>query len=189
MTCWHQKGRYTLTSRGSYSVSHSYQALLGTLPKNAGSWFNMECSNANQAMDYSLVGIPIKAAHKGKVSTSKHSHCTNQCCLCEDQKETQLHLFVRNRLSIWLGITIQCKGMYSTVQLIKRKRFPQVQKKILASVWGQWSTTRGSQGIPEFLSRRVYSQNMLLHKYRRKYAKEYTCYIVQKRAHRYQKLI
>ncbi|KAK4711376.1 hypothetical protein R3W88_005889 [Solanum pinnatisectum] len=70
---------------------------------------------------------------------------TNQCCLCEeDQEETQMHLFaecrwiaeVRSKLSSWLGIAIQCKGVYSTLQWIKRSRWKQFQKEIVASVWG-----------------------------------------------------
>lgn len=145
MTCWYQEGRYTLTPTGSYSVSQSYQALLGTMPKM------QEADLIWNVIMLSKQRIIVWLAYQERLLTRErliHLNIpidTNQCCLCEeDKEETQLHLFaecswiseVGSRLSSWLGITIQCKGVYSTLQWIKRRWWKQFQKEIIASVWG-----------------------------------------------------
>ncbi|XP_059285114.1 uncharacterized protein LOC132038465 [Lycium ferocissimum] len=78
--------------------------------------------------------------------TKLNIHVDDQiCCLCDgNRNETQRHLFadcswiteVRDALITWMGITLQCNDVYKTIKWIKRRRWRQFQKEIVAAVWG-----------------------------------------------------
>ncbi|XP_060210228.1 uncharacterized protein LOC132637097 [Lycium barbarum] len=145
MVDWYQGDRYKLTPTGAYSVSRSYETMLGTMPRFG-----------EADLVWSKIMIPrqrmiVWLACQNRLLTKERLTRLNiqvddqTCCLCDAAViETQSHLFadcqwisgIRNTLSTWLGIPILCQGVHDTIRWIKRRRWKQFQKEIVTTIWG-----------------------------------------------------
>ncbi|XP_059302055.1 uncharacterized protein LOC132053985 [Lycium ferocissimum] len=159
MQGWYQNNRYTLTTTGDYSVSSSYQALLGPRPRLSEA--DIIWNSVMLPKQRMIVWLACKERLLTKERLTKlNIHVVDQkCCLCDGTRdETPRHLFadcswitnVRVALSTWLGITIQSKDVYNTIKWIKRRRWRRVKKETVSEYGEQCYTTRGKLGIGRF---------------------------------------
>ncbi|XP_047263750.1 uncharacterized protein LOC124896258 [Capsicum annuum] len=145
MIDWYQGDRYTLTPNGAYSISKSYQALLGPIPRLHEAdmiWNSVRLPRQRFVTWLACKGRPLTKERMMKLHVPVHDM---RCCLCDDNAlETPKHLFMKcswisgvsHLLSTCLGVQIQKKEASDNFKWIKRRRWKQFQKKIVAAVCG-----------------------------------------------------
>lgn len=106
----------------------------------AGSRFDMKLYNATKAKG------DVVACLSGK-ERMKRLHLMVEdegCCLCGEATETRQHLFmecywmneVKTKLSNWFGVIIPRGTVKQTLAWIKRRRWRQLKKEMVAAMYG-----------------------------------------------------
>jgi len=145
MLQWYQRGQYVLTPNGTYSMTSSYQAMLGLLHK---------CPEAD--LLWSSIMQPrqrfiLWLAYQGRLLTkdrlqNMHIQVENAACgLCEQESaETHQHLFtechwgntMRKDLANWMGVILLRGTIQQILAWIKRRRWKQLKKEAVAAMYG-----------------------------------------------------
>ncbi|XP_019263377.1 PREDICTED: uncharacterized protein LOC109241112 [Nicotiana attenuata] len=145
MESWYQNREYTLTPNGAYSMTKSYNMLLGEqvrMQESGSVWTTMM-----QPKHLFIIWLANqdRLLTKKRLLRIKIPVANGSCSLCDQGRlETQAHLFAecswitapRNGVSIWLGIQLQEKGIRESLHWIQRRNWKQVQKEMVAAVWG-----------------------------------------------------
>uniref|UniRef100_M1B343 Non-LTR retroelement reverse transcriptase n=1 Tax=Solanum tuberosum TaxID=4113 RepID=M1B343_SOLTU len=145
MLQWYQRGQYVLTPNGTYSMTSSYQAMLGLLHK---------CPEAD--LLWSSIMQPrqrfiLWLAYQGRLLTkdrlqNMHIQVENAACgLCEQESaETHQHLFtechwgntMRKDLANWMGVILLRGTIQQILAWIKSRCWKQLKKEAVAAMYG-----------------------------------------------------
>ncbi|KAG5581540.1 hypothetical protein H5410_052167 [Solanum commersonii] len=129
MRNWYLQGRYNLTYSGQYSISASYNAMLGEL---------------NRLRIADLIWTSVaQPRHRNDNVVSSTRQATYQGEDATQVMETQLHLFAH---CTWLGkvkagilplanIQVYTGEVRQVLERIERKHWRQFYKEVVAAVW------------------------------------------------------
>ncbi|WMV42830.1 hypothetical protein MTR67_036215 [Solanum verrucosum] len=119
MSTWYDRGVYRLTSNGQYSVSSSYNALLGNMNIMREADLIWNCIMLPRQRMISWLAYQNKLLTKERLQRMHIQVENTVCCLCDDGvDETDQHLFAeckwineaRTVLATWMGIDIPQKA-------------------------------------------------------------------------------
>lgn len=145
MQGWYTQGRYNMKQDGQYSITGSYNALVGQhgrLKIAELIW---------TALAQPKHRIIVWLAVQGRLLTKdrpRHLHIPVEdetCRLCTSQAvETPLHLsaecdwigVVREGIQQRTGITIRQGEVHKVLEGIKRRQWKQFHKELIAAIWG-----------------------------------------------------
>ncbi|KAH0695980.1 hypothetical protein KY289_013462 [Solanum tuberosum] len=145
MQSWYMQDRYKLTKGGEYSITRSYIDLRG----HHNSLHIAECiwSAVAQPKHRFILWLAVQDRLLTKESLLKMNISVEEanCCLCDAQKlETARHLFsecpwfieVKRNVEQWTCLPIQLGEVKEVMLKIKRKKWKQFQKQVIAASWG-----------------------------------------------------
>lgn len=144
---WYPVEIYQLTPNGSYSMSSSYNAMLGDLNRLA------EAELVRSSIMLPKQRLMVWLAYQDKLLTKERMHrqqiqfmmMIDVCCLCDEGiAETDQHLFadsqwittVRTALASWIGASLPQKTAKQSLNWMKRRHRRQFKKEVVAAnVW------------------------------------------------------
>ncbi|WMV25245.1 hypothetical protein MTR67_018630 [Solanum verrucosum] len=144
MRNWYIQGRYALTHPGQYSISASYNAMLGEM--NRLKIANLIWTSVAQPKHRMIMWLAVQ----GRLLTKERMlhlniHVDNEkCCLCRSQvMETQLYLFahcawlgqVKAEIFSWAGMQVYPSKARQVLERINRKHCRQFYKEVVAAIW------------------------------------------------------
>lgn len=145
MQHWYKNGQCMLTQSGAYSVTQSYNAILG--PQRRMEESDLIWSGVMQPKHIFIVWLANQNRLLTKDRLTRLNIPVNNllCVLCtRDQPETPTHLFaecswvseVRNGLSYWTGFQFKQQGVSQSIRWFKIRHWSQLKKELLTAVWG-----------------------------------------------------
>lgn len=169
MVHWYKNGAYTLTRNDTYSVSYSYNAMIGRQSK---------CREAD--LIWNSIMMPrhrfiVWLAYQERLLTKARLLRLNlpieddKCGLCDaDQLESQQHLFaecdwvkeVKQALQGWSGLPLLNFTVEKLLRWYKSRRWKQFHKEVATAIWGAsiyhtWKAWNQKQFQNLFVSRAV----------------------------------
>ncbi|XP_075091651.1 uncharacterized protein LOC142171846 [Nicotiana tabacum] len=119
---WYVQGKYILTPKGDYSITSSYNALLGGQVKMENA--SLVWSKFAQPKHRFIAWLATKKRllTKERLGQMRIIVIDMDCCLCDDQEiETSQHLFGEPKL---------------VFDVIRRKHWQKLKKEVMAAIWG-----------------------------------------------------
>ncbi|WMV26467.1 hypothetical protein MTR67_019852 [Solanum verrucosum] len=145
MQGWYNHRRYMLTQTGKYSITKSYQALMGTKPRwNIAElvWTSMAIPKHRFMTWLAVQGRLLTQERKLRLQIQVEDIA---CCLCEEKvMETNVHLFedckwtstVWQAMHQWIEVPVHNIGIVQVLENIKGNRWKQFKKEIMAAICG-----------------------------------------------------